>query len=263
MGRTNVVRTHSTSHDVPPVAQRLEAVELLHRLLEVAAALDSSPREPAPKIDGKRRWALLHELIQSSEYPDGFINKSLPDASDEVTDGQEDHPAGWHKVFVKPLPAPWGMLDNEKLQLAGPLLVVSAVACADFGAHALAYWPSSSLLWYLNLEVFRPVQYSVVAENGIGDFAQILFVVVPLLALICVGLITKIRFPLALASNISLVYSGLLLYGLYSSNSSAEQAGVRLSALLGPSLLFAGSVLLASFLSSVISHRAYWRELFS
>lgn len=141
--------------------------------------------------------------------------------------------------------------------------MITAVACAEFGAHALAYWPSSSLLWYLNLEVFRPLQYSVVAEDGLGDFAQTLCVIAPLLALICIGLITKIRFPLALASNMSLLYSGLLLYGLYLANRPAAGTGVKLSALLGPSLLLAGSVLLASFLSSVVSHRGYWRELFS
>ena len=87
--------------------------------------------------------------------------------------------------------------------------------------------------------------------------------IAPLLALICIGLITKIRFPLALASNMSLLYSGLLLYGLYLANRPAAETGVKLSALLGPSLLLAGSVLLASFLSSVVSHRGYWRELFS
>ena len=48
--------------------------------------------------------------------------------------------------------------------------MITAVACAEFGAHALAYWPSSSLLWYLNLEVFRPVQYSVVAEGRTWRF---------------------------------------------------------------------------------------------
>ena len=143
--------------------------------------------------------------------------------------------------------------------------MITAVAAAEFGARALAYWPSSPLLWYLNLEVFRPVQYSVVAEKGLvlGDFAQILCVIVPLLALICIGLITKVRFPLALASNMSLLYSVLLLYGLYLANSPGAETGVKLSALWGPSLLLAGSVLLASFLSSATSHRAYWREFLS
>ncbi len=157
------------------------------------------------------------------------------------------------------------MLDDEKLQLAGPVGVIAAVACAEIGAHALGYWPSSALLWYLNLEVFRYVQYSFIAENGaaIGDFAQTLCVVVPLVALVCVGLITKIRLPLAIASNMSLVYSLLLLYGSYLVNGSAAEIKMNANALLTPSFFLAVSVLLVSFLSSATSHRAYWREIFS
>ena len=264
MARARVVRTNSTSDDVRPVTQRLETVEQLRRLLEVAAALDTmcerirSVRRPA----ARQRWAdCCDGLTAALRGPRWLHQRVTTKHSGKVTGEQVADPAAWHKLFVKPLPAPWSMLDNEKLQLAGPLVVISAVTCAEFGAHALAYWPSSSLLWYLNLEVFRPVQYSIVAQNGLGDFAQTLCVIVPLFALICIGLIAKIRFPLALASNISLVYSGLLLYGLYLANSPG--AGVKLSAMWGPSLLLAGSVLLASFLSSATSHRAYWRELFS
>ncbi len=264
MGQANVVRTSAISDDVRPVAQQESTAEPLYRLLEVAAALDPSLRQPGSKTDGRNRQALLQGLIRwNEEDPDGFINKSSPSASGKGTDEQEARPAGWYKLFVKPLHASWGMLDNEKLQLAGPVVVISAVACAELGAHALAYWPSSSLLWYLNLEVFRPLHYEVIVENRVGDFAQTLCVVVPLFALICIGLITKIRLPLALASNMSLLYSLVLLYGLYLANAPYGVTGVKLSALWGPSLLLAGSVLLASFLSSAISHRAYWRELFS
>jgi hypothetical protein len=199
------------------------------------------------------------------EGPGGPTAKASPGATGNVIDNLTAHTAGWYKPFVKPLPAPWGMLNDEKLQLAGPVVVISAVAAAEFGAHALAYWPSSSLLWYLNLEVLRPIQYSVVAEQGLvlGDFAQILCVVVPLLALVCIGLITKARFPLALASNLSLLYSALLLYGSYLTNDPIAGTGARLSALWGPSFFLAVSVLLTSCLSSAISHRAYWRELVS
>ena len=157
------------------------------------------------------------------------------------------------------------MLDNEKLQLAGPIGVITTVICAQIGLHALAYWPSSPLLWYIDLEVFRPVQYSFVAENGrlaLGDLAQTLCVVVPLLALICIGLITGRRLPLAIASNISLIYGALLLYGSYLADAPAE-TGWKLGALWAPSFFLAVSVLLAAFLSSAVSHRAYWREIFS
>jgi hypothetical protein len=71
----------------------------------------------------------------------------------------------FRKYAFKLLPAKCGALDNKKLQLAGPIGVIAAVACAEVGAHALAYWPSSSLLWYVDLEVFRPFQYSFGAAN--------------------------------------------------------------------------------------------------
>ena len=156
------------------------------------------------------------------------------------------------------------MFDNAKLELAGPVGVATVVAGAEFGAHALAYWPSSPLLWYLNLEVFRPVQYSLVAEQSValGGLAQTLCVAAPLLGLIGIGLITRARLPLAIASSLSLIYSALLLYGSFLANNPAEAMGIALSFLWVPSSLLAASVLLASFLSSAISHRAYWRELF-
>jgi hypothetical protein len=158
------------------------------------------------------------------------------------------------------------MLDNEKLQLAGPIGVIAALACGECGAHALAYWPSSPLLWYLDLEVFRPLQYSFAAAHermAFGDLAQTLCVVTLLLTLICVGLITGRRFPLALASNLSFVFSAALLYGSYIAERPASGIQHDVSALWAPSLFFALSILLTAFLSSAISHRAYWREIFS
>jgi hypothetical protein len=156
------------------------------------------------------------------------------------------------------------MFNNAKLELAGPVGVAMVVAGAELGAHALAYWPSSPLLWYLNLEVFRPVQYSLVAERSValGGLAQTLCVAAPLLGLTGIGLITKARLPLAVASSLSLVYSALLMYASFLANSPAEAMGVALSFLWVPSSLLAASVLLASLLSSAISHRTYWRELF-
>ena len=265
MGRANGVRTNSINDDVRPVAQRERTAEQLRRLIEIAAELEAGSPEQAAKIGGRDLQSLLDGLIQFyEEDPEGPINNSLPRAPAKVTDKRELHRAGWYKSFVKILAAAWGMLDNEKLQLAGPVVVISAVASAEFGAHALAYWPSSPLLWYLNLEVFRPVEHSIVVERGLvsGDFAQILCVVLPLLALICIGLLTKVRLPLALASNLSFIYGAVLLYGSYLANAPTTKIGVKLSALWGPSFFLLGAVLLASAVSSAVSHRAYWREIF-
>jgi hypothetical protein len=104
----------------------------------------------------------------------------------------------------------------------------------------LAYWPSSSLLWYVDLEVFRPLQYSFGAANersAFGDLAQILCVVAPLLALTCVGMITGLRLPLALASNMSVLYSAALLYGSYVADFSGGGHWREVSRVVGPLLL--------------------------
>ena len=161
------------------------------------------------------------------------------------------------------------MLKDERIQLAGPATLIAAIGCADLGAHALASWPTSSFLWYLNLEVFQSFRYSPdgldlgqwLSDDGFGGA---IWVAIPLLWLLCVGLVLKIRLPLALASNLSLIYCGFLLYGSYSAiNPAATLHHLRLSALWGPSTMLAAALLLASFLSSMVSHRSYWREIFS
>lgn len=203
--------------------------------------------------------------LANAQRPVGPIFELLPRVTGRLRASHEARSVVWYKRFFKLSSLAWSMLDNERLQLVGPAGVIGAVVCAEFGAHALAYWPSSPLLWYLSLEVFRPVQYSFSAVNGpvLSDLAQTLCVAVPLLALVCIGLITKVKFLLALASNISLIYSVLLLYGSCLANGPTTKMGVKLSALWDPSIFLLGSVLLAAVLSSAISHRAYWREIAS
>jgi hypothetical protein len=169
------------------------------------------------------------------------------------------------KPILKPLRAKRGMVGSEKLQLAGPIGVIAAVACAECCAHALAYWPSSPLLWYVDLEMFRPLQYGFGAADerlALGDLGQALCVVLPLLTLIGLGVITGRRFPLALASNLSLMFSAALLYGSYVSERPVAAVMDNLSTLWAPSFLVALSILLTAMLSSATSHRAYWREIF-
>jgi hypothetical protein len=159
------------------------------------------------------------------------------------------------------------MLQNEKLQLAGPISVVVAIACAELGAQALANWPTSSFLWYLNLEIFRSFRYSFEGIGftnwlGIDGLAQSLWVAIPLLGLICAGLIARKRLPLAIASNLSLIYSAALLYGTIV---EYESGSLRLSpgALSAPSSILTATILLVSILSTAISHRNYWRDIFA
>jgi hypothetical protein len=156
------------------------------------------------------------------------------------------------------LPKIESMADDKTLELAGPLFVIGTIACAQVGAHALASWPTSSFLWYLNLEVFRSFQYGVDLGHGwfLGQdgLAQSVWIAIPLLALICAGLALKRRLPLAVASHLSLIYSAFAAY---------QTVVYRLAGSWNPSVFLAAGILLGSILSSTISHRSYWREIFS
>jgi hypothetical protein len=157
------------------------------------------------------------------------------------------------------------MRDEEKLLLVGPAAVFGYALAARVCAHALAAWPSSSFIWYLNLEVFRPLHYlenfsPMIETPGGGQLTQLGWIVAPLIALICIGLVFRNKFPLAIAAHLSLLYSGVILYcnSIALSAVSAERAELWRA----PGFL-AAVVFLASFISASISHRLYWREILS
>lgn len=159
------------------------------------------------------------------------------------------------------------MLRDKTLQLAGPVSVVAVIWCAELAAHALAIWPTSGLLWYLNLELFQSFRYS--ADGfGLGRLGydigpvQSLWLPVALTCLIGASLVARMKLPLAIASNLSLIYSGLLLYGGLVANQLQPSDTFNLHGISKPTCFLAASVLVVSLLSSTISHRNYWRELF-
>ena len=157
------------------------------------------------------------------------------------------------------------MLNNERLQLVGPASVIGAILCAHVSAYALANCPTSSLLWYLNLEVFRSFRYGIDVSTvwlGPDGLAQSIWIAVPLLGLACIALLVKGRLPFAIASHLSVIYSAFIFYCSYEATGSTLTRE-RASALYEPSNLIAISILLASLISSTISHRQYWREILS
>jgi hypothetical protein len=160
------------------------------------------------------------------------------------------------------------MLTEKQLQVIGPLGLVGAIVCAQLCAHALAEWPTSSLVWYLNLEVFRPIRYGIdfgALEQWLGGsgLTQSIWITAPLLGLVAAGLLLKNKLPLALASHISLLYSALILYESCDTAAGRPTVVATAASFCEPSSLLATSILLASIASAMISHQVYWREIFS
>lgn len=153
------------------------------------------------------------------------------------------------------------MRNDEKLLLMGPAAVIGAIVAAQLCARALAEWPSASLVWYLNLQVFRPLRYGIDLLPGDG-LAQSTWVAAPLAALICVGLLLKNRLPLAIAAHLALFYSALILYcsGTMSTPLTTLVLAAAPQVWAHPNLL-ATAILLLSLMSAMISHREYWREM--
>jgi hypothetical protein len=152
------------------------------------------------------------------------------------------------------------MIRLFKLQFLGPLAVFVATLCAELAARALAYDPSSELLWFVNLRLFGIFQRSY---SALGDVAHIpgflLFALaLPIFLLACYGLFAGRRLPLALASNLSFGYATFLLLSWQSPVRTTTQAS------LGPIAVPSGAgfyvltgILGACVLSCVISHLLY------
>jgi hypothetical protein len=146
------------------------------------------------------------------------------------------------------------MVRYRKLQLAGPVGVIGGIACA--------------VLWNLNLEFLRAYRQSFDGLNiaewaGRDGLTQSIWLAIPLLGLVSIGLIVKLRLPLAIASNLSVVYSAFLLFNACVGSQPATEFGIHLSRLASAPGLFAATILLVSIVSSTISHWGYWREIFA
>lgn len=154
------------------------------------------------------------------------------------------------------------MRNDGRLLLVGPGTVIGTILAAQVCARALAEWPDSSVAWYLNLQVFRPLRYGIDLLPGDG-LTQSAWIAAPLLALIGIGLLLKNRLPLAIAAHLGLFYSVLI---LYCSERDVPAALASTPAVAGLQVwtsqnLLATAILLLSLMSSVISHREYWREI--
>jgi hypothetical protein len=156
------------------------------------------------------------------------------------------------------------MNRQTKLQLVGPAAVIIAVAGAEIAAAALARWPSSEMLWRINLEWFHAFQrssYALSAYDTLGC-SQFWIIAVPLIALMFCGATFKRPLLLAAASNLSLVYASFVLCADYLYDQSWREASLSfMTVSSSPHFLFCVVLVAASLLSFTVSHVYYIRAV--
>ena len=155
----------------------------------------------------------------------------------------------------------------SKLQLIGPAFLFAAVLAAEAGAYALNMFPRSEALWYVNLKVFRLFQqsyYRIDSYTGIASF-DLFFIAMPILLIGCIGVLFHKRLLVAISSNLSFVYAGLLIYLYLWSYMKPRALQASLSAIAvpegGADRYLVASLLGASLLSFCVSHFLYVRDV--
>jgi hypothetical protein len=144
------------------------------------------------------------------------------------------------------------------------LALFVATLSAELAVGALAYAPTSELLWFVNLKMFAIFQRSYYLLSDVIAFPglQLFGIALPLFLLACYGLVASKRLALAVASNLSFGYAGLLLFAWQTPRMpSATQAslGPVLTLPTGAGFYVLTVILGTSLLSSAISHLIYLR----
>jgi hypothetical protein len=125
-------------------------------------------------------------------------------------------------------------------------------------------FPSSETLWYINLNLFGMFQrsyYQIDSYTGIPSF-DLFFIAMPILLVGCLGLLCRQRLLLAISSNLSFVYAGLLIYLWVLMQPHALQASLDAIAVPASADLYLVACLLgASLLSFCASHFIYVRDV--
>src|SRR5438445_9623380 len=156
-----------------------------------------------------------------------------------------------------------------KLQFLGPFALFAATLCAELAALALQYFPSSELLWFINLRMFGIFQRSyamlstlseVIPIDGFEYFGLALPTLV--FALACVGLAAKSRLPFTVATHLSVAYAGFLVFSWQAGVPKVMQASlVPIAVPSGVGLYVMATILGTCFLSFAITHLLYFRAV--
>ena len=149
-------------------------------------------------------------------------------------------------------------------QLVGPVALFTAVMGAEAASYCLSRTPSSEWMWYFNLQWFGMFQQSHYAlKDHLGvDCEQLFVIALPLFLSGCIGFAFRRSLLLALASNFSFLYFGLVFYTWYRARSfpMASLVAEHLSPaeiLSNPDLIILLILGTLSLFSFMVSHIAY------
>jgi hypothetical protein len=147
-----------------------------------------------------------------------------------------------------------------RLQFLGPVAVLLTVGAAEAAAFALARIPTSETLWYVNLNIFQVFQESAFTLQQPLDlpYSQFFLIALPLFAMAAYGLLNKRSFPLALASHLSFIYAGFIIYCLASDQMHPLTASITSFAVTkSPNIYLPLFLAAACLISFFISHYQY------
>jgi hypothetical protein len=153
-----------------------------------------------------------------------------------------------------------------KLQFLGPFALFATTLCAELAARALQYFPSSELLWFINLRMFGIFQRSYAAWLNLSelfriDGFQFFGLVLPtfVFVLACFGLATKSRLPLTVATHLSVAYAGCLVLSWQAGIPATKQASlVPIAVPSGVGLYVLATILGTCLLSFAVTHLLYF-----
>ena len=149
-----------------------------------------------------------------------------------------------------------------RLQFLGPLALFVATLCAELAALALQYAPSSEVLWFVNLKMFGIFQrsHAVLSYFVTIDGFQLFGVALPIFLLACVGLGAKSRPLFTVATHLSAVYAGFLIFCWQLGVPTAQQASlVPIAIPSGAGLYVMATILGTCLLSFAVTHLLYFR----
>jgi hypothetical protein len=150
-----------------------------------------------------------------------------------------------------------------KLQLIGPVFLLVAAAGAEGVASALAYSPRTEALWYFHLKMFGPFR---LGDDILGTYVnmahgQLYLIELPLFLIACVGVYSKHRLALAIASNFSFLHAAFLACASYAHEPAQIASLVGIANVTAPHLCLHASLLGCALLSFSASHIVYFRAI--